>query len=174
VATGAQRWGRAREAGRGRGGAGEGWHGSGILGVAFIDSGEDTGGAVGERKGRHQWRPVVGAFKTIIYEARTTSGRGCDEADDSGRPAHMEEGSAMAVAAASREGGGGLAYARRKEKRERASAGPKGRSGPPEPLGLERAVGRTRPKWPRRSWAGEGGKMDQASREFRPKLIWAA
>jgi hypothetical protein len=43
--------GRAREAGRG-------WHGSGILEVAFIGLGEDTGGAAGERKGRHQWRPV--------------------------------------------------------------------------------------------------------------------
>jgi hypothetical protein len=35
----------------------------------------------------------------------------------------------MAAVAASREGGGGLAFGRRKEKRERASAGPKGRSG---------------------------------------------
>jgi hypothetical protein len=31
----------------------------------------------------------------------------------------------MAAVAASREGGGGLAFGRRKEKRERASAGPK-------------------------------------------------
>jgi hypothetical protein len=66
------------------------------------------------------------------------------------------------------------AFGRRKEKRERASAGPKGRSGPPEPLGLEGEVGRTGPKWVGRSWAGEGGKMDQASREFGPKQIWAA
>jgi hypothetical protein len=29
-------------------------------------------------------------------------------------------------------------------------------------------------KWGGRSWAGEGGKMDQASREFGPKPIWAA
>jgi hypothetical protein len=29
-------------------------------------------------------------------------------------------------------------------------------------------------KWARRSWASEGGKMDQASREFGPKPIWAA
>jgi hypothetical protein len=43
---------------RGRGGAGEGWHGSGIIGVAFIGAGEDTGGATGERKGHHQWQPV--------------------------------------------------------------------------------------------------------------------
>jgi hypothetical protein len=42
VAAGARQWGRAREVGRGRGGAGEGWHGSGILRVAFIGSGEDT------------------------------------------------------------------------------------------------------------------------------------
>jgi hypothetical protein len=28
--------------------------------------------------------------------------------------------------------------------------------------------------WAGRSWAGEGGKMDQASREFGPKSIWAA
>jgi hypothetical protein len=28
--------------------------------------------------------------------------------------------------------------------------------------------------WVGRSWAGEGGKMDQASREFGPKPIWAA
>jgi hypothetical protein len=52
------------------------------------------------------------------------------------------------------------AFGRRKEKRERTSAGPKGRSGPPEPLGLEGEVGRTGPKWAGRSWAGEGGKMD--------------
>jgi hypothetical protein len=52
----------------------------------------------------------------------------------------------MAAVAVSREGGGGLAFGRRKEKRERASAGPKGRSGPPEPLGLEGEVGRTGPK----------------------------
>jgi hypothetical protein len=56
--AGARWWGRAREAGRGRGGAGEGWNGSGILEVAFIGAGVDTGGAAGERKGRHQWRPV--------------------------------------------------------------------------------------------------------------------
>jgi hypothetical protein len=66
------------------------------------------------------------------------------------------------------------AFGRRKEKRERASTGPKGRSGPPEPLGLEGEVGQTRPKWVGRSWAGEGGKMDQASREFGLKPIWAA
>jgi hypothetical protein len=119
-------------------------HGLGILEVAFIGSGEDTGGAVGERKGRHQWQPVVGAFKTVISKARTTSGRGCDEADTSGRLAHAEEGGAVAAAVASREGGGGLAFSRRKEKRERALAGPKGRSGPPEPLGLEGEVGRTK------------------------------
>jgi hypothetical protein len=141
VAAGARRWGRAREAGRGRGGAGEGWHGLGILEVAFIGSGEDTGGAAGERKGRHQWRPVVGAFKTVISKARTTSGRGCDEADASGRLACMEEGGAVVAAVASREGSDGLAFGRRKEKRERASAGPKGRSGLPEPLGLEGEVG---------------------------------
>jgi hypothetical protein len=148
----------------------------GILEVAFIGSREDTGGAIGERKGRHKWRPVVGAFKTVISKARTTSGRGCDEADTSSRLAHAEEGGAVAaaVAAASREGGGGLAFGRRKEKRERALAGPKGRSGPPEPLGLEGEVGRTRPKLAGRSWACEGGKMDQASREFGPKPIWAA
>jgi hypothetical protein len=32
-------------------------------------------------------------------------------------------------------------------------------------------------KWPhgsKKNWAGEGGKMDQASREFGPKPIWAA
>jgi hypothetical protein len=45
---------------------------------------------------------------------------------------------------------------RRKEKRERASAGLKGRSGLPEPLGLEGEVGRTGPKWAGQSWAGEG------------------
>jgi hypothetical protein len=97
----ARRWGRAREVGRGRGGAGEGWHGSGILGVAFIRSGEDTGGMAEERKGRHQWRPVVGAFKTVVSEARTTSGRGCDEANALGRLAHAEEGGAVVAAAAS-------------------------------------------------------------------------
>jgi hypothetical protein len=39
-------------------GEGEGWNGSGILEVAFIGARVDTGGAAGERKGRHQWRPV--------------------------------------------------------------------------------------------------------------------
>jgi hypothetical protein len=59
VATAEARWwGHTREAGRGRGGAGEGWHGSVILGVSFIGAGEDNGGATGERKGRHQWQPV--------------------------------------------------------------------------------------------------------------------
>jgi hypothetical protein len=43
------------------------------------------------------------------------------------------------------------AFCRTKEKRERASARPKGRSGPPEPLGLEGQVGRTGPKWVGRS-----------------------
>jgi hypothetical protein len=66
------------------------------------------------------------------------------------------------------------AFSRRKEKREQASAGTKGRSGPPEPHGLEGEVGWTGPKWAGRSWAGEGGKMDQASREFGQKPIWAA
>jgi hypothetical protein len=146
VVAGAQRWGHAREAGRGRGGAGEGWHGSGILGVAFIGSGEDTGGAAGERKGCHQWRPIVDAFKTAIFEARTMSRRGCDEADASGRLARAEEGSAVAVAVVSRGGDDGLAFDRRKEKRERASTGSKGRSWPPEPPGLEGEVGRTGPK----------------------------
>jgi hypothetical protein len=28
--------------------------------------------------------------------------------------------------------------------------------------------------WVEKNWAGEGGKMDQASREFGPKPIWAA
>jgi hypothetical protein len=146
VAAGAQRWGHAREAERGRGGAGEGWHGSRILGVAFIGSGEDTGGAAGERKGCHQWWLVVDAFKTTIFEARTTSGRGCDEADTSGRLARAEEGGAVAAAVVSREGGGGLAFDRRKEKRERASTRSKGRSWPPEPPGLEGEVARTGPK----------------------------
>jgi hypothetical protein len=146
VAARAQRWGHAREVRRGRGGAGEGWHGSGILMGAFIRSGVDSGGAAGERKGCHQWRPVVGAFKMLVSEARTTSGRGCDEADASGRLAHAEEGGAVAAAAASRESGDGLAFGRRKEKRERGSTGPKGRSGPPEPLGLEEEVGQTGPK----------------------------
>jgi hypothetical protein len=86
----------------------------------------------------------VGAFKTVVFEVRMMSRRGCDEADASGRLAHAEEGGA--VAAACREGGGGLAFRRRKEKRERASAGLKGRSGPPEPVGLEGEVGPTRPK----------------------------
>jgi hypothetical protein len=47
----------------------------GILRVAFIGSGEDTREPAGERKGRHQWRSVVGAFKTAVSEARMTSGR---------------------------------------------------------------------------------------------------
>jgi hypothetical protein len=35
------------------------------------------------------------------------------------------------------------------------------------------AFGRRKERWVGRSWAGEGGKMDQASREFGPKPIWA-
>jgi hypothetical protein len=100
VVARARWWGHTREAGRGRG-AGEGWHGSGILRVGFIGSREDTGGADGERKGRHQWRPVVGACKTVISKARTTSRRGCDEANASGRLARSKEGGAVAAAAAS-------------------------------------------------------------------------
>jgi hypothetical protein len=42
----------------------------------------------------------VGAFKTVVSEARTTSGRGCNEADASGRVACAEEGGAVAAAAA--------------------------------------------------------------------------
>jgi hypothetical protein len=72
-----------------------------ILEVTFIGFGEDTGGAVGERKGRHHWRPIVGAFKMVISEARTTSGRGCDEADASGRLAHTEEGGVVVATTAS-------------------------------------------------------------------------
>jgi hypothetical protein len=45
-----------------------------------------------ERKGRHQWWLVVGAFKMVVSKARMTSGRGCDEADASGQLAHAEEG----------------------------------------------------------------------------------
>jgi hypothetical protein len=48
VAAGARRWGCAREAGIGRGGAGEGWHGSGILGVLYIGRGDEVRGR--ERK----------------------------------------------------------------------------------------------------------------------------
>jgi hypothetical protein len=81
----------------------------------------------------------------------------------------MEHGAAVPVGAVAAQ-----AFGRRKEKRERASAGPKGRSGPPKPLGLEGEVGQTGPKWAGRSWAGEVGKMDQASREFGPKPIQAA
>jgi hypothetical protein len=72
----------------------------GDLGVAFIGSGEDTGGVAGERKGRHQWRPVAGGFKSVISEARTTSGRGCDKADALGRLARVEEGGTVAAAVA--------------------------------------------------------------------------
>jgi hypothetical protein len=91
VAAGARWWGHTREAGRGRG-AGEGWHGSGILRVAFIGSREDTGGADGERGA-----PSM----AVISKARTTSGRGCDEANASGRLACSKEGGAVAAAAAS-------------------------------------------------------------------------
>jgi hypothetical protein len=97
-----------------------------------------------ERKGHHQWRPVVSAFKTVVSVARTTSGRGCDGADALGQLAHVDEGGA--VAAASREGGSSLAFGRRKEKMEQASAGLKGRRESPEPLGLEGEVGQTAPK----------------------------
>jgi hypothetical protein len=41
--------------------------------VAFIGAGEDTGGATGERKGRHQWWPV--------WELMGASGKGNDEMD---------------------------------------------------------------------------------------------
>jgi hypothetical protein len=54
----------------------------------------------GERKGRHQWRPVVGAFKTVVSEATMTSGRGCDVADALGRLARAEEGGVVVAVAA--------------------------------------------------------------------------
>jgi hypothetical protein len=66
----------ARNAGRGRGGAGEGWRGSRILGVAFIMSREGTGGAAGERMGCHQWRLVQelmghrGGEVTLVLDGR--------------------------------------------------------------------------------------------------------
>jgi hypothetical protein len=42
VAARARRWGRAREAGRG--GAGERWHGLGILGVLYMGRGDEVRG----------------------------------------------------------------------------------------------------------------------------------
>jgi hypothetical protein len=127
---------------------GEGWHGSGILGVAFIGSGEDTGGAAGKRMGRHQWRPVVGAFKMVVFDDRMTSGRGCDEADTSGRLAHVEEGGAVVAAAWPSAGG------------RRSGSGPRlGRKGEVGRLSYldwkERWAGLDQ-KWAGRRWAGEG------------------
>jgi hypothetical protein len=62
VAAGAWRWGRAREAGRGRGGAGEGWHGSGILGVLYIGQGDEVRGR-GRKSGGRRW-----VFNTDHFE----------------------------------------------------------------------------------------------------------
>jgi hypothetical protein len=143
VAAGAQRWGRAREAGRGRGVA---WFGDPRGSFYRVQGGHWRGGRREEGAPSMVAREWGRAFRTIISEARTTSGRGCDEADALGRLAHAEEGGAVAAAVASQEGGGGLAFGRRKEKRERASAGPKGRSGLLEPLRLEGEVGWTGPK----------------------------
>jgi hypothetical protein len=50
VAAGAQWWGRAREVRRGRGKAGEGWHGSGILRVLYIGRGDEVRG-LGRKSG---------------------------------------------------------------------------------------------------------------------------
>jgi hypothetical protein len=53
----------------------------------------------------------------------TIMGREEDEAAWLGWAARVEEGGAVAAAIASREGGGGLAFGRRKEKREWAELG---------------------------------------------------
>jgi hypothetical protein len=108
----------------------------------------------------------VGAFKSVISEARTMLGRGCDEADALGRLAHMEEGGAVAAAAVWPSVGG-----------RRRGSGPRlGRKGEVGRLShldwKERWAGLDE-KWARWSWAGEGGKIEQAPREFGPKPIWA-
>jgi hypothetical protein len=54
VAARAQRWGHAREVGRGRGGAGEGWHGLGIHGVLYIGRGDEVRGR-GRKSGGRRW-----------------------------------------------------------------------------------------------------------------------
>jgi hypothetical protein len=63
VAAGARRWGRARKAGRGRGGAGEGWHGSGILGVLYIGRGDEVRGQ-GRKSSDWRWVFNTGGFET--------------------------------------------------------------------------------------------------------------
>jgi hypothetical protein len=85
-----------------------------------------------------------------------------DEADALGQLAHAEEGGA--VAAASREGGDGLAFGRRKEKREWASAGPKGRVGRARLAGWFRKRNKKKRK---RNTPGCQGL-------FGPKSDWAA
>jgi hypothetical protein len=62
AAAGARWWGRAREAGRGRGGAGEGWHGSGILGVLYIGQGDEVRSR-GRKSGDQQW-----VLNTVRFE----------------------------------------------------------------------------------------------------------
>jgi hypothetical protein len=56
----------------------------------------------------------------------------------------------------------------------RPQLGRKGEVGHLSHLDWKERWARLDQKWVERSWAGEGGKMDNASREFGPKLIWAA
>jgi hypothetical protein len=63
VAARARWWGRAREAGRGRGGAGEGWHGSGILRVLYIGRGNEVRGR-GRKSGDRWWVFNTDRFET--------------------------------------------------------------------------------------------------------------
>jgi hypothetical protein len=63
VAARARRWGRGREAGRGRGGAGERWHGLGILGVLYMGQSDEVRGR-GRKSGDRQWVFNTGRFET--------------------------------------------------------------------------------------------------------------
>jgi hypothetical protein len=63
TAARARRWGCARGAGRGRGGAGEGWHGSGILRVLYIGQGDEVRGR-GRKSGGRRWVFSTGCFET--------------------------------------------------------------------------------------------------------------
>jgi hypothetical protein len=160
--------------------SGRGWHGSGILRVLYIGQGNEVRGR-GRKSGGRWWVLNTGRFEIEKERGETLGCRlmkgnrgGIGGAllplppSTGGHPMVVHGAAAPVGAVAAR------AFDRRKEKMERASTGPKGRSGPPEQLGLEREVGQTGPKWAGRRCAGEGGKMDQASREFGPKPIWAA
>jgi hypothetical protein len=116
AAARAQRWWHAREAERGIGAAGEEWHGSGVLGVAFIGAGEDTKGPARERKGHHHWRLVRELMGHLGTESASVSeGRG------GGMAAHLPmvkvARSLHSVGSAGMSGGGGSVVVRLEEEK---------------------------------------------------------